>query len=317
MKTKNKTWIAVLMAALVLISACAAPAAAPTATPTPEPTPEPIFLTDGLGRAVTLAGPAQRIVSLAPSNTEILYAIGAGAQVAARDDFSNFPEQALNLPSIGGSFSGYNEESIVNLSPDLVLAAEINSPEQVKALEGLGLTVYLLPNPVSLDEMYANLATVGQMTGKEAEAAALVESLKARVAVIEAKSAAVIERPTVFYELDGTDPSAPYTAGSGTFIDTLISMAGGQNIAAAMSAPWGQLSIEEIVVQDPQVILLGDAAYGVTVESVRARTGWSDLAAVRTGRIYPFDDNLVSRPGPRLVDGLEAIYGLLHPDMSQ
>jgi iron complex transport system substrate-binding protein len=299
---------------LTLLAACAPAAPALTPTPTLEPTPQPITLTDGLGRSITLASPAQRIVSLAPSNTEILYAIGAGAQVVGRDEFSDYPEAATSLPTVGGSFGGYNQEIIVSLTPDLVLAAEINTPEQVKALEDLGLTVYFLQNPTTLDEMYTNLMTIAQLTGHTDEAETLVTALKTRVDAVAQKVAAITEKPSVFYELDGTDPNAPYTAGSGTFIDLLISLAGGTNAASGMDAAWGQLSIEELVVQDPDVILLGDAAYGVSVESVGQRAGWEDLQAVQNGHVYPFDDNLASRPGPRLVDGLETLFGLLHPE---
>jgi iron complex transport system substrate-binding protein len=301
--------LALAVAALILL-ACA-PQVAPT--PAAPPAPEPIVLTDGLGRTVTLAEPARRVVSMAPSNTEILFAVSAGSQVVGRDEFSDYPQEALYLPTVGGSFGGYSSEAIVNLQPDLVLAAEINTPEQVQTLQDLGLTVYYLPNPNSMEEMYGSLLTVGQLVGKQAEAAALIESLQKRVAAVEAKVSGVTERPTVFYELDSTDPSAPYTAGAGTFIDLLIGMSGGTNAAGSISAPWAQLSIEELLVLNPQVILLGDAAYGVTVESVGQRTGWEAIAAVADGRVYPFDDNLASRPGPRLVDGLEEMFRLLHP----
>jgi len=316
LKKTSRFTAAVLLIAVLLV-ACSAGAPAATPTPTLEPTPQPITSTDGLGRTITLAQPAQRIVSLAPSNTEILYAVGAGAQVVGRDEFSNYPAEAADLPAVGGSFGGYNEETIVNLQPDLVLAAEINTPEQVSALEALGLTVYLLPNPTTLDEMYANLTTLSEMTGHEAEVQTLIEELKGRVEVVLEKAAAVESKPSVFYELDATDPSAPYTAGPGTFLDTLINLAGGTNAAAGLGAAWGQLSIEELVVQDPDVILLGDAAYGVTVESVAARAGWEGLSAVQNGHVFPFNDDLVSRPGPRLVDGLEELFALLHPDLSE
>lgn len=300
-----------------LLSACSAATVAPTGTPTIVPTATPIVVTDGLERQISLPQPAQRIVSLAPSNTEILFAIGAGSQVVGRDEFSNYPQQALDLPAVGGSFGGYNEEAIVSLNPDLILAAEINTPEQVKSLEDLGLTVYLLPNPTTLEEMYENLKLIGRLTGQEANAKALVEALQARVAAIDAQVSAITDRPKVFYELDGTDPSAPYTAGAGTFIDLLITRAGGENIGAVMGVPWGQLSIEQIVIQDPEIILLGDAAYGVTVESVGQRAGWENLKAVKNGRVFPFNDDLLSRPGPRLVDGLEALFAVLHPEVSQ
>ena len=285
-------------------------------TPVPQPTQEQITIVDGLDREVTLAAPAQRIVSLAPSNTEILFAIGAGEQVIGRDEFSDYPSQAADLPGVGGGFGDYNLEAIVDLEPDLVLAAEINTPEQVKALEDLGLTVFLLSNPISLDEMFENLLTVAELTAHIAEAEDLVDTLRSRVSKVESLIESAEDQPTVFYELDATDPSAPWTAGSGTFIDTLITMAGGENIASDMEGQYLQFSIEELLIRDPQVILLGDAAYGITPESLLDRTGWSNISAVVNDRIYTFDDNLVSRPGPRLVDGLEQLAISLHPELS-
>lgn len=312
----------ILVCALAL-AGCSAPSptapAEPLATSLPTqttaPTPGPIELVDGLGRTVTLPAPAQRIVSLAPSNTESLFAIGAGDQVVGRDEFSDYPAQASDLPSIGGGFGDYNYEAIVALQPDLVLAAEINTPEQVQALEKLGQTVFFLPNPTNLDEMYTNLATLAHLTGREAEAAALVESLQSRAEAVAQKLSTVTNRPTVFYELDSTDPDAPWTAGPGTFIDTLITLAGGQNVASQLKDQYPQISLEELLVKNPEIILLGDSAYGVTPESVLERPGWESLGAVQNQRVYPFDDDLVSRPGPRLVDGLEALARLIHPDL--
>jgi iron complex transport system substrate-binding protein len=285
----------------------------------PQPTttlnPQPINLTDGLGRAVTLHRPAQQVVSLAPSNTEVLFAVGAGPQVVARDEFTNYPPQAIDLPAIGGSFGDYNLEAIVALEPDLVLAAEINPPELVTSLEDLGLTVYYLANPVDLAGMYENLRIVGRLTGHQAHADALVDALAARVEAMQIQVALSSYRPSVFYEIDSSDPSAPWTSGPGTFIDTLIGMAGGTNIAGDLDDAYAQLSIEALVARDPDIILLGDAIYGVTPEDVAQRPGWEDLSAVQNGRIYPFNDDLASRPGPRLVDGLEALAVLLHTNI--
>ena len=287
-----------------------------TDTPVPQPTQKQITIVDGLDRVVTLVKPAQKVLSLAPSNTEILFAIGAGEQIIGRDEFSDYPSQAADLPSVGGGLGDYNLEAIVDLEPDLVLAAEINTPELVKALEDLGLTVFLLSNPISLDEMYENLLTVAELTAHISEAEDLVDTLRSRVSKVESGIESAKEQPTVFYELDATDPSAPWTAGSGTFIDTLITMAGGENIASDMEGRYLQISIEELLIRDPQVILLGDAAYGTTPESLLDRTGWSKISAVVNDRIYTFDDNLVSRPGPRLVDGLEQLASSLHPELS-
>jgi len=290
------------------------PAQATAALP---PAGGPIILTDGLGRTVQLETPAQRIVSLAPSNTEILYALGAGSQLIGRDDLSDFPPEAKALPSIGGWMGKFNYEVIASLKPDLVLASGLNTADQVKALEDLGLTVFYVGNPADLEGMYTNLQDTARLAGKENEASSLIASLKTRVAAVEERIATVQTRPTVFYELDASDPAKPYTTGPGTFLDALITMAGGQNVAADLGTAWAQISQEDLLVKNPEVILLGDAAYGVNPESLAERPGWEAISAVKNGKIYTFDDNLVSRPTPRLVDGLETLARLVHPEAFQ
>jgi iron complex transport system substrate-binding protein len=277
-------------------------------------TPE-ISLIDGLNRIVGLNAPAQRIVSLAPSNTEILYAIGAGSQIVGRDDFSDYPVEAKDLPSVGSSFGNYNLEAITQLKPNLVLAAEINTPEQVQAIENLGITVFYLANPMDMEGLFANINTVAAMAGRSAEGNILVESLRNRVQGITNALAPVITKPLVYYELDATDPSKPWTPGPGTFLTKLITMAGGTSIGESLTSDYAQINLEYLLVQDPAIILLGDAAYGTTAESVVQRIGWGSLSAVQNQAIYPFDDNLVSRPGPRLVDGLEQLAGMIHPEI--
>ncbi len=301
----RKTLIFTLL--LVLLTACG-----PQATPTPAA----LIFTDGLGRKISLNGSAERVVSLAPSNTEILFAIGASSQVVGRDHLSDFPEAAKAVTDIGSSFEALNTELIVSLKPDLVLAAEINTPEQVKQLEDLGLAVYYLKNPLTLEEMYGNLEIVAQMTGHESETATLIESLKARVAAVDEKIAPLSSRVSVFYELDATDPAKPYTAGKGTFITLLIERTGGYNIASDIDG-YPQLSLEQVVAADPYFVILGDARYGVTPESIAQRPGWENLSAVKNGNVVPFNDDLASRPGPRLVDALEELAKLLRPELFQ
>jgi iron complex transport system substrate-binding protein len=324
-KMLRKTLILTLL--IALLSACA-PQATPTVAPVPTtvaatqaptevPTMAPtgITLTDGLGREVKLASPAQHIVSLAPSNTEILFAIDAGSQVVGRDDFSDYPAEAKAMASVGGSMGQYSTEAIVAAKPDLVLAAEINTPELVKQLEGLGLTVYYLKNPTTLEEMYTNLGIVGQLTGHDVSS--LVDSLKQRVAAVDEKIKSVTDKPVVFYEIDATDANKPYTYGPGTFGDLLLSRAGGVNLATAagITDAYPQVSLEQIVKTNPAMIVLGDSNFGTTADAVKVRAGWDSIDAVKNGNIFPFDDNLVSRPGPRLVDGLEQLAKLLHPDL--
>jgi len=274
-----------------------------------------LVFADDLGRQVELDQAAQRVIALAPSNTEILFAVGAGSQMVGRDELSDYPVESKSLPSVGGSMGDFSAETIVSLKPDLVLASELNPPELVASLESLGLTVYYLGNPETLEEMYANLQTVGRLTGHEKEAADLVNSLKSRVAAVDQKVATTTERPLVFYELDGTDPAKPWTSGPGTFIDQLIARAGGVNAGAELESEWAQISSEQLVAANPDIIILGDALYGISPESVRARPGWDVLNAVQADQIFTFDDNLVSRPGPRLVDAFEQLAKLLHPEI--
>lgn len=317
----------ILTLLIALVAACA-PAPQPTATVVPvsteisvtdvvatEAVAEGLSFTDGLGREVTLIAPAQRIVALAPSLTEFVFAVGAGEQLVGRDELSDFPAEAADVASIGSTFGSVNTEAILALKPDLVLAAEINTPEQVQELESLGLTVYYLSNPLTYDELYEQVRLFGQLTGHEDEATALAESLATRVKAVESAVANATEKPTVFYEIDGTDPAKPWTTGPGTFMNTMISMAGGVNIGGVLSDPFAQISVEEIVAQDPNIILLGDTLYGVTIESIAERAGWGDLSAVKEGNIYAFDDNLASRPSPRMVDGLEELLKILHPEL--
>ena len=129
------------------------------------------------------------------------------------------------------------------------------------------------------------------------------------------KRTAADDRPLVYYELDATDPNAPFTFGAGTFLDALITVAGGVNVGGTLDTAWAQISAEKVIELNPIIILLGDAAYGTTPESVAARPGWSAIEAVKNSNVYPFDDNLVSRPGPRLVDGLEALVKIIHPEL--
>jgi iron complex transport system substrate-binding protein len=273
-----------------------------------------LVLVDGLGREVVLDGPAQRIVSIAPSNTEILYAVGAGEQVVGREDYSDFPPEVLEITSIGTTFDSINTEALVALSPDLVLAAGLTPPEQIEAVQSLGIDIFALENPLDFEGLYTNLATVGTITGHEAEAESLVAELQGRVnAVLDALSGA--DTINVYYEVDGTDPTSPWTTGVGTFQDYLITQAGGANVAAEIDA-WGQISLEQLVVMDPEVIIFGEGAWvPTTAESLSDRAGWADISAVLSGQIFALDTNLTDRPGPRMVDAFELVAQSLHPEL--
>ena len=291
------------------------PTQAPMPEPTEEPTPETMTFTDDLGHTIELTGYPQSIVSLSASTTEILFAIGAGDQVVGRDEYSVYPEAALEVTNIGAMWEELPSEAILALEPDLIVAAQIISEDQVQALRDLGLKVYWQANPTSYEVLWENLRAFAKLTGHEDETEALIADLEARVAAVQEKTATVAERPSVFYELDATDPSNPWTAGSGTFIDYIINQAGGTNAASALEGDYAQISSEQLIAVNPDVILLADAPYGTTAESVAERPGWDVITAVQENALYPIDPNMMSVPGPRLVDALEETARLVHSEL--
>ena len=298
--------ITILSTISIIISACISGTVAESGK---------IALVDGLDKQITLDKPAQKIITLSPPITEMLYAVGAGKQVIARDSFSDYPEAVLDLPDIGGGFAEYDLESIISLTPDLVIAGSINTPELVHSLEDLGLTVFYLSNPSDLEGTFTTIEKIGILSGHEESANELVKDLHSRVNAVTAALEGLEEKPTVYYELDASDATKPYTPGPNTFYTSMIEMAGGVNIGAELKSEWAQISLEQLLVVDPDLILLGDAMWGVTPESVANRAGWDSLTAVSNGFVLPFDDNLIARIGPRQVDGLEALAMILHPDL--
>jgi len=309
--------IALFVLSLVLvINLLACSPAASTATP------GAVMLKDDAGRSVGIKTTPQRIVSLAPSNTEILFALGLSQRVVGVTDFCDYPAEAKTVAKIGGIEP--NLEKIVALKPDLILAiggspvvASIGgNVELLQKFQDLGLTTLILA-PKDLDGVLADIQLVGKAAGAEAAAAQLVKEMQAKVNDVVTKSKNVAKRPVVFYELDATDPAKPYTPGPGSWHDTFIAMAGGVNAAAKAKAQWAQLSTEEIVAQNPEMIILGDATWGVDAAAVKGRAGWAAINAVKAGAIFPIDDNLLSRPGPRLADGLLALAKIIHPELFQ
>ncbi len=267
----------------------------------------PIIVVDDQHTTLTFAVPPKRIIALAPNVTEILFSLGLGKEVVGVSVLSNYPKAALKLPVVY-TLNGPVLEKILALKPDLLISAAIVPQSTVNKLRALHLKV-LVTNPTDIPGILHDISLVGAAAGVPKVAAREVTGLQRRINAVTRAVAPLHSRPTVFYELDKT----LYTVGHGSFMDSLITMAGGKNVAGSIANPYPQLSTEALLADNPQVILLGDAAYGTTAASVAARPGWSAVSAVQHHRIYAFDDNLASRPGPRIVDGLERIAKILHP----
>ncbi len=336
---KVTTAVAALFLAVFALAACAAPPVSPLepttaqattapeattepgATTTPEPTTvaapsgQELTLTDSAGRTVTLAGIPERIVSLAPSNTEIVCALGACDKLVGRDQFSDFPSEVSNVPVLSDGFNP-NYEQIVAANPDLVLIAAISATDVIARMDELQVPAMVIGTETSSFESVKNdIQLVAQALGTEEQAVQVIEAIDTKYNDVLDAVATATTKPRVFWELDATDPAKPYTVGPGTFVNEIINLSGGENITAGASSPYVQINAEEIIAADPQVIILSDAAYGVAPESVGQRPGWDVITAVKANQVYPIDDNLVSRPGPRIADGLEAAAKLIHPEL--
>ncbi len=303
------------MALVALIAfGCSQPSggASPSVPDVPSPTTAgaalfPVTFTDDVGREVTLADPPRRIVSLSASNTEMLFALGLGDLVVAVDQYSDFPPAARDKPKVGG-FSNPDLEKIVAAEPDLVVGTDIHVKGILPELDRRGLKIAILI-PKDVEGVAQGIEELGRLTGRESEADTLAERLRSRVALVESR---VRGAPPirVFFELS---PQL-HTAGPGTFVDDVIRLAGGTNIAANTGKAWPQMSQEAVLLADPEVVFLGDHAAGESPEQVMARPGWAQTTAVKTGRVVVADPNITNRAGPRVVEGLEFVARTLHPD---
>ena len=272
----------------------------------------PLTVVDDAGRSVILDGPPRRIMALTPGNTEILFALGAEDRVVAIDQWSDFPPAAKAKPRIAPL--NPNLEQVVRFNPDLILST-YGGAEPLLPLERQGIKIMVFA-PRTLDDLYRNILLIGRIVDAEARAEGVVRAMRQRVAAVVAKVQDA-PRPTLFIELDGSDPGRPFTAGSGSFIDVLVQLAGGANVAARARTAWPQFSLEELIRADPDLIILADTLVPLnpqTPELAARRPGWSRLRAVRLGAIATIDSNLISRPGPRIVEGLELLARLFHPD---
>lgn len=284
----------------------------PSASPPVAPA-YPLTLTDDAGREVTLDAAPARIVSLAPSNTEIVCALDACDLLVGVTDFDDFPPEVVDIDKVV-TMAQVDIEAVVAAEPDLVLAAgnELTPTTTIEGLTELGLPVLTL-YPESLDEVYADIELIGAAIDRVEEATGLVDEMRGRVdAVVEAVDG--LDRPRTFYEVSVFEGTI-YTAGEGSFLASLIETAGGEPIVGDTLST--SIEVEDLVAADPELILLGDATYDPTItpDSVAARPGWGAMTAVRDGNVVVVTDDLViTRPGPRIVDGLEALARAIHPD---
>lgn len=272
----------------------------------------PVEVEDKFGNKEVLDKEPMRIISLAPSNTEILFALGLGDRVVGVTSFCDYPEE-VKSKEIVGDYSGHNLERIIELEPDLVLVYGPGDEEENIILRDAGIKVLCFMSE-TMDEIMRDIEIIGKATGKKAEAEEIINSIKEKRDYILEKVKDA-EEVTVFYEI-WHDPLMG--AGKGSFMDELITLAGGKNIAYDTDGAYPQYDLEQLIERDPQVYLASKDSDDKTIESIKLRPGYDAISAIKNDRIYLFkgnEANLVSRPGPRIGEALEVVAKAIHPEL--
>lgn len=281
-------------------------------------------LVDDTGYTTSLAAIPNRIVSLAPSTTEILYALGLDSKVVAVTDYCNYPYnftawiEAGNMTSVG-DFANPNMEVIASVSPDLILATGGVQAELVTTMRDLDYKVLVL-DPPSVDGVLRDIELVGNATGTRDTTMSLVESLRSRINAVAQKVGNAGSKPKVYYEV-WYDPTSLWTAGSKAFQNELIEKAGGSNIFVDQDLDYFQSSAEAVIERNPNVILLpatgmgsGELFWG-SIDEVKERPGWDTISAVQNNKVFQVDGDAIARGGPRVVDSIEELAELFHPEL--
>ena len=339
--------VATALAALLLVAACAGaqPTTAPTptskpagsATPAPtatspatavpatatatptssapsstaaSPTSAQITVTGDDGVAVTLAAPPLKVVSLTPATSELMFALGAGDRLVGRTDYDDYPPEVASVPAVA-TFQGVEMEKVVNIGPDLVLAGgnSFTSAADIQRMRDLGYPVLVLYAP-DVTGVLSDIKVVGEAVSEVAAAEQITANIQARIDEVTA-AVADLPTPSTFYEI--SVDTEIYGPAPDSFVADMVGIAGGDPVTTTDPAVFS-ISLERLVSLDPQVIVLGDAAYGTCPDAVAARPGWKGISAVKSGTIVPVDDTIVTRPGPRLGEGLAALALAIHPD---
>lgn len=268
----------------------------------------PVTITDALNKEITIEKAPQRIVSLIPSNTEILFGLGLDEQIVGVNDNDNYPEEAETKEKVGGL--DFNLEKIIALQPDLVVAHEsglYSFGEGIAQLESMGITVFVVKNALTFDETYETIEQIGQLTGKLDEAKEMVASIQQGITAIE-KQAADLEEKSVFVVV-GAEPDL-YAAGDDTYIDEMLDVLGVENVVEEIG--WPQYSQEQFVSSDADIILV---TYESDIAAISSNTAYGEMAAVKADNVKLVDGDTTSRQGPRIVEGIESIAEAIYPEV--
>lgn len=272
----------------------------------------PVTVIDDEGTEVTIESEPQRIISLSPANTEIAYALGAGDRLVGRTEWDDYPPEAAELTPVA-AFTGVVMEKIVELEPDLVLAAGnfFTPPDDVVRMRELGYPVVVVYAP-DVPTVLADIELIGTAIGARDAAQAMTAEMSAQLDAISSSASATGSMPRTFYQI-GSVPEI-YAPAPDSFVADMVALAGGDPVTTSDPAVFS-IPLEELLIADPEIIVVGDANYGICPADVASRPGWSGMTAVINGDVRAVDDVPVTRPGPRLPQGLASLARAIHPDL--
>lgn len=268
----------------------------------------PYKFTDSMGNEIVIESEPKKIVSVAPSITEIVYALGKGYNLVGRTDYCDYPEEAKTVPSIG-SLTDPNIEKIVELKPDVVIASTHFKEDVAQKLKDLGIKIVVINDSTNIDGAYESINKLGEILNAKDKAKEVVNSNKEKIEEIKEKVKDA-EAPKAYYVV-GFGKNGDFTATGDTFIAEMIALAGGKNIA--QDATGWAYSLESLIQNDPEYIIISKN-YGMKDEFI-ATEGYKELSAVKNNKVFEIDDNLVNRQGPRIAEGVEVLAKILHPTL--
>lgn len=311
MKKTTRRIVSILLAfslAAVLFSGCGEKSVADTGQKSKSPF--PVTITDVYGSQLTIDKEPQRIVALAPSIVEVLYELGLQDRIVGVTEYCDYPAEAKSKPKVG-DFNGINIEKIIEAKPDLVLAGAGMSKEDFKKLTDMKINV-IVTEARTVAQIPETFMMMGKALGCEDKAGALAGEVNKKVDEIKNKVKDA-RRPKVYYVMSfGKDGN--WTAGKGTFISDLIAIAGGENVSDDVES-WKDYSLEKIVEKSPEIMLLSGMVAAVNKDTLNGEKGYMDTPAVKYGNVIILDDNLVLRPGPRIMEGMELVAKAIHPEI--
>lgn len=316
-KKRFTSLFAFMMALSIVLAGCGATSDDSQESKEPETKTDnafPVTVKDGTGEEITIEDKPERIVSLLPSNTETAYALGLEDEIVGVSDYDNYPESVSEKTKLGGI--EINVEKLLELNPDLALFSAsqgVNDKDTIKQLQSAGIDVVVVPDANSIQGAYEVIELIAKSTGKEAEGEEIITGMKEEVAAIKEKASDVKKMKKVWIEVSASPDL--YTTGSGTFMDEMLQIIGAENIAADQEG-WVTMSEETVIERNPDVIIM---TYGYYVdnpeEQIYARNGWTEVTALKNKEVYDVNSDTVTRPGPRLIDGLKEIAKAVYPDV--